>query len=148
MICNWLTCSASRHQEPLMKTLLVPLFLLLAGANVVLSSPVGPNAVDEVAAVFTVNDGWRVYVLRTNGEVYTLGGGISNWILMDDAVAQFPLPVSDIADWRVGYLVTQSGDAWFFDTQTPQSWKPVPPLPWGIVPTNEASLGSLKSIFR
>jgi hypothetical protein len=114
-------------------------------ATSVLSVPVDPNAPDEIAAILAIGIA-PPHVLRTNGEVYQYDYDGPSWYRVPHL--DVPVPVSEIADWQLGTVITHSGDWWYKDMGAGGTWELVPRPEWSPIQSSPQSLGSVKDQFR
>ncbi len=101
--------------------------------------PVDPSSPDGVAAFNGQS------ALGTNGEYWACTDG--NWSRPFDGLIDPPFPLESIEDWRVTTLMLKSGD-WMYFNFIQGEWLPIPPPPFAAIPRDEASVGSVKSLFR
>lgn len=110
----------------MLRTACLGVVLLVCFAVPAASVPVDPDAPDGIAAVFSEIVSGQPYILRTDGLVYVLEEPFWEWAHMERH--DVPIPVSEILDWRLGFLVAQNGD-WWWQHQYGE-WDITPPAPW------------------
>ncbi len=114
-----------------------------------LATPVNPASPDGVASTFS--EGSLFYVLLTDGYVYTYIFEGSEYWQFWGILSSFPL--SQISDFRGRYLQKTDGTFWGVRyAQHPANqttWREITPFPTSqVVPTEQGSLGQMKSLFR
>ena len=68
------------------------------------------------------------HILRTNGEVYQYDYDNAGWLRVPHL--DVPVPVSEIADWQVGTVITHSGEWWYEDIGAGGTWEIMPRPDW------------------
>jgi hypothetical protein len=126
------------------KLILTCIGLLLAVPA--LGVPVDPEAPDGIAAYFF--EGEKLWILCSDGTTYyTYSHDDFNWQHHGE---NLPVPLNQIADWGVFFLVTKGGEYWRSPLGSGTTWSLIETFPCspGQVGTKSKSLNDLKARFR
>jgi len=126
-------------------TFIVIAILALAGGA--LAAPVDPDSEDGVVSRFVAET--KMFALDQDGQIWRHNTGGNTW---QPGAIGLPISISEISDWSVSYLTTNSGVTWTcsnaLDGGSAAIWAILSAVPSSPVSAESKSLGGLKSQYR